>query len=114
MKLITNVPIDKIKIEGQNGVERIDLANGGDSLEAANVIVDLTGAASIELAEEAGLTIDRVNEAIKVNPFLQTSDPHIFAAGDTVLAPDWITGSRVRNSNLQTAQGHGCFSALNM
>ena len=37
--------------------------------------------------------------AIKTNPFMQTSDPAIFAAGDIVSVPDWHVGKNVTIQN---------------
>lgn len=44
------------------------------------------------LAQEAGLALDPKTGAILVNPYMQTSDPNIYAGGDCVAVPNPITG----------------------
>jgi NADPH-dependent 2,4-dienoyl-CoA reductase/sulfur reductase-like enzyme len=40
--------------------------------------------------------MDSTNRGIKVNPFLQTSDSNIFAAGDIASFPSWTSGKNAR------------------
>lgn len=44
------------------------------------------------LAQEAGLALDPKTGAILVNPYMQTSDPNIYAGGDCVAVSNPITG----------------------
>jgi len=45
-----------------------------------------------ELAEQAGLTLGRLG--LQVNKHLQTSDPNIYAGGDLIEYPHWVTGKQ--------------------
>jgi NAD(P)H-nitrite reductase large subunit len=63
------------------------------------------------LAKQAGLAVDR---GILVNEFLQTNDPHIFAAGDVAQAYDPATGRSMLDSLWGPARQQGYTAGLNM
>ncbi|MBL8077753.1 MAG: NAD(P)/FAD-dependent oxidoreductase [Anaerolineales bacterium] len=65
----------------------------------------------IELAREAGLTLDR---GILVNEFLQTNFPDIYAAGDVAQVYDPMTGYSVLDSLWSPARDQGRIAGLNM
>ena len=114
-KIIKNVPINQVKIEGSSGVAQKVVLNNEEVFDAYvnMVLVEPTDTANnkptnktiCKLAKLTELKIDERNGGIKVNPFMQTSDPHIFAAGEIVSAPDWISGSIHRSQSVQAAQG---------
>ena len=60
------------------------------------------------------MDVDFENMGVKVNPFMQTSDPNIFAAGEINSFPNWFTGSNLRLEHANTAQDQGTFAAWNM
>lgn len=62
----------------------------GTKLEGDAIAVGLGAAPRLELAEEAGL---EVNDGVVVDESLQTSDEHIYAAGDIAEYPDKILGT---------------------
>jgi NADPH-dependent 2,4-dienoyl-CoA reductase/sulfur reductase-like enzyme len=77
------------RIAGEDGlVSGIALANG-DSLAADMVVVSVGARPNVELAEEIGLEMGQFG--IKVNQFLETSDPDILAAGDCVEKEHFVT-----------------------
>lgn len=65
----------------------------------------------VELAREAGLTLDR---GILVNEFLQTNFPDIYAAGDVAQVYDPMTGHSVLDSLWSPARDQGRIAGLNM
>lgn len=65
----------------------------------------------VALAKEAGLAIDR---GILVNEYLQTDDPHIFAAGDVAQAYDPLSGRSILDSLWNPARQQGYTAGLNM
>ncbi|MDY6951569.1 MAG: FAD-dependent oxidoreductase, partial [Thermodesulfobacteriota bacterium] len=70
------------KITGQDGrVAGVEVATG-QVLDADMVVVGVGARANLELANDMGLETGRYG--IKVNQFLETSNPHVLAAGDCV------------------------------
>lgn len=62
--------------------------NSGETMEAELVLLSIGVKPDIKLAKEAGLATDR---GIKVNEFMQTSDPTIYALGDAVEVTNLVT-----------------------
>lgn len=65
----------------------------------------------LELARAAGLELDR---GILTDPFLQTSAPDIFAAGDVAQVRDPRTGRATLDTLWSTARAHGSAAAATM
>jgi NADPH-dependent 2,4-dienoyl-CoA reductase/sulfur reductase-like enzyme/rhodanese-related sulfurtransferase len=67
------------------------LLNKGNPLEADVVILSIGVRPDTRLAVSAGLELG-VTKGIRVNEYLQTSDPHIYAVGDAIEFTSPITG----------------------
>ncbi len=73
------------RIIGKERVEGVELSTG-ERLNAQAVVVAVGMEPANELAKEMGLELG-VNGAIRVNEFMETSEPDVYAAGD--VAESW-------------------------
>lgn len=91
--------------------EGVALADGG-AVRAETIVVGIGAAPETRLAAGAGLDIDN---GVKVDAWLRTSDPDIFAAGDCCSFPLALYGGRrVRLESWRSAQELGGLAARNM
>lgn len=81
----------------------------GELLTFDTVIAGIGSVSNVDLAERAGL---RVENGIRVDHCLRTSDPHVFAAGDCCNFP-W-RGKRLRLESWRAAQDQGAHAAVAM
>lgn len=84
----------------------------GQTITGDLVVAGIGAQPATDLASNAGLAIEN---GIRVDSYLQTSDPDIFAAGDCVSFPLATYGNtRVRLESWRNAQDQGVVAAANM
>jgi NADPH-dependent 2,4-dienoyl-CoA reductase/sulfur reductase-like enzyme len=97
-------------ISSENGKKHVILSDR--ELEIDFIFLGTGADPNIKLAQKAALDIGETG-AIAVNPYLQTSHPDIYAAGDCMENWDMITGSRRRHQLANNAIRTGYIAGRN-
>ncbi|HKJ40252.1 MAG TPA: FAD-dependent oxidoreductase [Anaerolineales bacterium] len=100
-----------LEVNGKNNRVQSVLLKDGTSLKCDLVAYAIGIRPRIELAKQAGLEIDR---GVLVNEYMQTNDPHVYAAGDVAQVYDPSTGKAVLDSLWGPARQQGFSAGLNM
>ena len=90
MKLLLSSRLKSIDLDAENNACGICLENG-EKISGQIVILGLGVVPEVTLAKNAGLELG-TKGGIKVNEFLQTSDPLIYAVGDAIEVRNFVTG----------------------
>lgn len=85
---------DGVKAFEREGSKTAVVLQSGKRIPADMVILSIGVKPNNALAKEAGLEIG-VTGGIKVNEYLQTSDPNIYALGDAIEVMDYVSGNPV-------------------
>lgn len=87
--------------------------NDGEVIETDLVVMSIGARPNSALAKAAGLELGS-RGGIKVNEFLQTSDPDIYAAGDVIEVKDIVSGAQTLFPFAGPANRQGRMAAMNM
>lgn len=83
---------DGVKAFEPEGEKTVVVLQSGKRIPADMIIISKGVIPNNALAKEAGLEIG-VTGGIKVNEYLQTSDPDIYALGDAIEVTDYVSGN---------------------
>jgi NADPH-dependent 2,4-dienoyl-CoA reductase/sulfur reductase-like enzyme/rhodanese-related sulfurtransferase len=103
--------VTRIEGDDQGNVQKVITDKG--EIFADLVLISVGVRPNSKLAKEAGLEIGPVGD-IRVNEYLQTSDPDIYAGGDCVRNSHLLTGKPVFAPMGSTANKHGRVIANNI
>jgi len=109
--LRTNVSIRKLELDALGKLVTGILCDDGDIVDVDVLVVGIGVSPEVDLAREAGLD---VTDGIVVNEYAQTSDPHIYAAGDCANHPNAFYGKRLRLESVPNATEQARTAALSM
>lgn len=104
IEVITSEPVRRF--EGNAEGDVISVVTDKREIEADVVVLALGVSPNGQLACDAGLDVN-ANGAIRVNAFLQTSDPDIYAGGDCVENPHLLAAKMVFTPMGSVANKHG-------
>ncbi|KAI8507482.1 Apoptosis-inducing factor 3 [Branchiostoma belcheri] len=102
-----------VEFKGENGKLKEVVLQSGETLPADLCIVGIGVTPNTEFLSDSG--IEMTKGALDVDKTMQTSQEHVFAAGDIVHFPlPMADGEKVTIGHWQLAKAHGRCAALNM
>ena len=112
VNIFSNARLEKVIDKGDGTVQGVQLSNGV-CVDADLVILGTGVKPATQFLADSGLDM-KEDGGLVCNPYLQTSNKDIFAAGDIVHYPYWPTGGRVRTEHWVVALDQGTYAAFNM
>lgn len=100
-------------IKGENGEVVSVVLSDGTEIKADLVIVGAGIAPNTEFLKDSSIELDSQGGVV-CDPFLQTSEHDIYAAGDVASYPYWYSGKRIRVEHWLNAGDQGSNAAFNM
>lgn len=111
VEIVTSTQVHDI--QGQESVEKVICADG--TVYHADFLVAGIGVTpNSDLAESAGLDNSEGMKGVAVNEYGQTSDPHVYAAGDCANHPNVIYERRLSLESVQNANDQARVVAANI
>lgn len=102
------------KLEGITGNEKVEkIKTSSGDIEVDGVVLSVGIKANTEFLKDSGLEL-MSNNTIKVNEYMETNDPDIYAAGDCVSVKNIITGQDVWSPMGSSANVEGRILAQNI
>jgi len=108
----TKSNVTKVNADSEGNVKSVILTDGKE-VECDLLIVGTGVRPATSFLKDSGLEMDE-RGGIVCDPFLNTNDKNIFAAGDIASYPYWPTGARLRSEHWVTALDQGSYAAFNM
>lgn len=100
------------EIFGDKQVEGV-LLNNGEKLEAGAVVLSMGYRPNTQLASDAGLSLSK-EDSIKVDEYMRTEDPDVFAIGDCAEKWDFVTGKPCTTMLASTACAEARIAGMNL
>jgi len=104
IKIQTSEKVLRFEADKRRNVKRV--ITDKNDFETDMVLLSIGVRPNVALAKEAGLVLGETG-AIKVNEYMQTSDPDIYAGGDCVENTHRISGKKIYAPMGSTANKHG-------
>ena len=104
IRIRTSEKVERFEGDRRGNVKRV--ITDKNDIETDMVLLSIGVRPNVDLAKEAGVSLGETG-AIKVNEFMQTSDPDIYAGGDCVENTHRISGKKVYAPMGSTANKHG-------
>jgi NADPH-dependent 2,4-dienoyl-CoA reductase/sulfur reductase-like enzyme/rhodanese-related sulfurtransferase len=111
VEILTGEKVVEFRGDSESRVREVVTQSG--TIEAQLVLLAIGVRPNVALARGAGVDLGRTG-GIKVNEFLETSDPHIYAGGDCVENRHILLGKPILAPMGSTANKHGRVIANNL